>query len=285
MGKQVRLKVTSVGILTPKWLVKAMAFIDNGLDTTLITKDFAVKNHITTQPSSSTISTVNGIKTTSADRTSVTLMSLDSGERVEMTEAFTIAELPMRAVKSIGEPATRWTHLRDLHFEEADSSKIDLLIGSDMPEAYWVLDQRLDGREEPYTARTVFGRTLFGSHHSANRKPLSNNFTNTIVGDDVIEQTLQRMYDNEFDELSDQKRAPSVEDNRALAKVETGTRYQPDGFKVPLPWKPGYALKRLGYLKRRLVRDTGLCRQFTSAMQWKEHLGYTERVVVSQPRG
>ncbi|VDP93153.1 unnamed protein product [Echinostoma caproni] len=150
-------------------------------------------NHITTRPSSLTISTVNGTKATSVDQANVTLVSLDNGERVEVTEAFTIADLPMRAVESIKELATCWPHVRDLCFEEADSSEVDLLIGFD--EAHWVLDQRLVGRKEPYTARTIFEWTLFGSSHAANRKRLSVNFTTTTANNDTIEQALQRMYD------------------------------------------------------------------------------------------
>ncbi|VDP37141.1 unnamed protein product [Echinostoma caproni] len=91
--------------------VKAMAFIDNGLDTPLITKRFDVNYNVTTLPSSLAISTVNGIKAISADQGNVTLVLLDNGERVEVTEASTIADLPVRAVESIKELATRWPHL------------------------------------------------------------------------------------------------------------------------------------------------------------------------------
>ncbi|VDP93562.1 unnamed protein product [Echinostoma caproni] len=149
-------------------------------------------------------------------------MSLDSRERIEVTEAFTIADFPMRDIESITELETRWPHLRDLHFEGADSLKVELHIEGDVPEAHWVLSQRLGSMEEPYAALAVFGWTLFGPPYSANSKPLSINFTIT-AGDDTIEQILQRIYENEFNELSDQKGGPLVEDNQALAIVETGT--------------------------------------------------------------
>ncbi|VDP35994.1 unnamed protein product [Echinostoma caproni] len=100
--------------------------IDNGSDTTPITKLFTVKNHIATRRSFLTISTMNGTIASSADQTSVTLVSLDSGECVEVTEGFIMDDMPMRAVESIGELVTRWTHLRDLHLEETDSPEIDL---------------------------------------------------------------------------------------------------------------------------------------------------------------
>ncbi|VDP94661.1 unnamed protein product [Echinostoma caproni] len=146
----------------------------------------------------------------------------------------------MRAVESIGKLATRWTHLRDLYFEEADSLEVDLVIACDVPKAHWVLDRRLGGRKEPYAARTMFGWTLFGPPHATNRKPLSVNFTSITANNDTIEKALQMIYDNEFDDLNDQKGGPSVEDNQALAIVETETRCQPDRFEVPLPWRTGY---------------------------------------------
>ncbi|VDP27152.1 unnamed protein product [Echinostoma caproni] len=160
----------------------------------------------------------------------------------------------MRAVESIGELTTRWLPPRDLYFEESNSPEVDLLIGCDVPEAPLVLDQRLGDRKEPYAARTIFGWTLFGPPHATNRKPLSVNFTINTAGNGSIEQVLQSMYDNEFDDLNDQKGGSSVEDNQALAIVETGTPRQPDRFEVPLPYRTGYdrlpnnhgiALKRL----------------------------------------
>ncbi|VDP92417.1 unnamed protein product [Echinostoma caproni] len=185
-----------------------MVLIDNGSDSTLITKRFAINLNITTRPSSLTISTVKSTKVTSAYQANVMLVSLDNDEREEVTEAFAIADLPMRAVESIRELAALWPHLRDLCFEEIDSPEVDLLIGYDVPEAYWVLYQRLGGRKEPYGARTMFGWTLFVPLHTTNRKPLSVNFTTTTAGNYTIEQALQRMYDNEFDDLNDQKEGP-----------------------------------------------------------------------------
>ncbi|VDP93357.1 unnamed protein product [Echinostoma caproni] len=78
----------------------------------------------------------------------------------------------MRVVESIGELATLRPHLRDLYFEEADSPEVDFLTGCDVSEAPWVLDQRLGDGKEPYAARAIFGRTVFGPSHATNRKPL-----------------------------------------------------------------------------------------------------------------
>ncbi|VDP94194.1 unnamed protein product [Echinostoma caproni] len=199
----------------------------------------------------------------------------------------------MRAVKAIGKLATLWPHLRDLYFKEADHPQVDLLKGYNVPEAHWLLDQRLGGRKEPYAARNIFGGALFGSPHATNRKLLSFTFTTTTTaGDDTIKRTFQRMYDNEFDDMNDQKGGPSVEDNQAFAIVKTRTRCPSDRFEVPLPWRTGYnrlpnnhgmALKWLKYFKRRLVMDAKLRRQCAAAMQWNEQLRYTERVDVSLP--
>ncbi|VDP77134.1 unnamed protein product [Echinostoma caproni] len=138
-------------------MLKLIAFIDNGSDTTLITKRFAVNGNITTRPSFLMISTVNGTKATSTNHANLTLVSIFNGEGVEVTEASTIADLPMRAVESIGELATRWPYLRDLCFKEGDSPEVDVLIECEVPEAHWVLDQRPGDRKEPYAARTMVG--------------------------------------------------------------------------------------------------------------------------------
>ncbi|VDP81888.1 unnamed protein product [Echinostoma caproni] len=49
-GKQLRLGVTQVGILSPSGVVKAMELIENGSDATLITKRFAVNRNRDTVP-------------------------------------------------------------------------------------------------------------------------------------------------------------------------------------------------------------------------------------------
>ncbi|VDP92659.1 unnamed protein product [Echinostoma caproni] len=79
----------------PSGVVKAMAFIDNGSDTTLC----RTKQHrdpvIFTDDQYS--------EWHQGDQAKVKLFTLDNAERVDVTEAFTIADLPMRAVESIGQ--------------------------------------------------------------------------------------------------------------------------------------------------------------------------------------
>ena len=56
----------------------------------------------------------------------------------------------------------KWPHLSDVPLEVIDSGEVVLLIGCDVPEAHWVLDQRLGGRKNPYAVKTLLGWTVFG---------------------------------------------------------------------------------------------------------------------------
>ncbi|VDP94517.1 unnamed protein product [Echinostoma caproni] len=66
----------------------------------------------------------------------------------------------MRASESIRLLAKRWPHLYDLPFEDVPDTRVGMLIDWDVPEAHWVLDQRIGGRRDSYAVRTIFGWIL-----------------------------------------------------------------------------------------------------------------------------
>ena len=289
--KAVRLGVIAIGVETPRGTVRAWAFLDNGSDTTLVTDDFARRHNLDGQPASLVLSTVGGTKTTRVSKLRLNLVSESNGETIEVPEAYTVRDLPMRAMDSIQAYADRFPHLAGVHFNEVDHDEVDLLLGCDVPEAHWILDQRKGGRREPYAIHTVFGWALCGAA-SENKGTAS---VNCMSGEEQsIENDIRRMYNREFDDLADDREFPSQQDKTALSIVESGTRSQACGFEVPLPWRPDrselpnnfeVAVKRLGYLKKRLSADPGLSKQYVEAMQRNETLGYIERVDESLVRG
>ena len=63
-----------------------------------------------------------------------------------------------------------WPHLSGFEFLELKSKEVKLLIGCDLPEAFWVMDERRGGRGEPVVIRSLFGRTLIGPAEKVERE-------------------------------------------------------------------------------------------------------------------
>ncbi|KAJ8017540.1 hypothetical protein HOLleu_44976 [Holothuria leucospilota] len=55
---------------------------------------------------------------------------------------------------------SKWLHLKDVDIPVTNMKEVKLLIGSDTPEAFWVVEQRKGRRKEPYAVRTLLGVDL-----------------------------------------------------------------------------------------------------------------------------
>lgn len=284
-NKPVRLGIVPVGVVTSRGIVSALAFLDSGSDTTLVKETFAQRHQLAATPSSITISTVNSTRVVVAKRIKLELTPLEGGRPLEVADAYTVSDLPMRAARSLKTLSERWSHLRAVPFMEHNSTEVDILIGCDIPEAHWVLDQILGGRTEPFAARTVFGWTLFGPLNTQSGNLPSINCMNVTIGE--LEENFRRLYDAEFSDTASDQKALSIEDKEALATVSDQTRWVDGRFEIPLPWRKGtdhlpdnrlLAQRRLESLKARLNRDVDLRRRYAETMQRNIDLGYCEKV-------
>ena len=89
---------------------------------------------------------------------------------------------------------------------------MSVLIGSDVPEAHWVYDQRRGRRAQPYAVCTPLGWTLMGPLSSCERDSFSANF---VRYDD------EAFHQSDFNKpMISSKVAMSVEDQRALLQME-----------------------------------------------------------------
>ena len=281
--KNVRLGVVSIGVVTPKGITKAVAFLDNGSDTTLVTRDFVNRCELPGDSTSLTISTVGGSHTTNSKKCSLQLQSLVDEESVDVPLAYVVDSLPIKPIGRIETLAKQWPHLNDLPFQEMPGAKVDILIGCDIPEAHWALDQRLGKRKEPFAVRTIFGWTLFGPMANGSERSISINCIQAEESE--IRADLKRLYDGEFQDISNERTSPSVEDLLALRAIESGTKHVNGRFTIPIPWRPDsaclpynreIAIRRLHYLRKRLLQDPGLRVKYVQAMQRNIKLGYVE---------
>ncbi|CAH8494788.1 unnamed protein product [Dicrocoelium dendriticum] len=281
----VALGVIPVTVVGPFGSIETYALLDNGSDTTLITQDLVGRLRLEPQPSSLTIKTINGDRSMDSSVVKFYLRSLNGLEEIEVERAFAVPSLPIQAsCHGTQAEARKWPHLADLDFEEIRDPRISLLIGCDIPEAHWVLDQRLGGCKEPYAIKTLLGWIVLGPLGSAMRRVAS---VNGIWAADIpIADQIQMLYNAEFSDFDALELSMSCEDSAVVAKTEAGTRLVHGHYVVPLPWRDGsevlssnrvMAEKRLAYLKRRLLRDGGLFSKYTQSINSMLDKGYAVR--------
>ena len=275
----VHLGTLPVKIYTPSGVVSATALLDNGSDSSFISGTFAKQNNLTGTPSEITISTLNDRHRISSNRVYFALSSVDGGELVEVTEAYTIDALPAVA-KLPGDLRQRYSHLRDVHIPEVEDANATVIIGCNVPEAHWVLDQRVGGKKEPFATKTMLGWVLHGP--TSSKDALSVRCTHSDTPS--ILQMLEGLYNSEFKDLSFDGVSLSREDKKALEMVST-THLMNSHYVVPLPWKikgcriPNnlcVAQRRLSYLRRRFERDPDLFTRYSAVMQHHMDSGHIE---------
>jgi hypothetical protein len=77
-------------------------------------------------------------------------------DRVWSVDRPPISERNIPEVDDIG----HWFHLNGIDFPELDNKEVSILIGSDVPEVHWTLEERRGGPKEPLAVRTFKGTSL-----------------------------------------------------------------------------------------------------------------------------
>ena len=256
--------------------IETYAFLDDGSDTTLCTKGLTDELGLSGKSASFTLTTVNA----QADKKSgievqLNVKSFDNKETICLDRVLTVDHLPItdRSIAN-SEDALQWSHLQDIEFPRLINKKVTILIGSDVPEAHWVIEQRLGRRKQPYAVRTLLGWTLVGPTGTARDNKVHVNLVNS--DQEVLSEQLHRMYNAEFNESPySVSETMSIEDRRALSMMEHSTRKVDGHYQLGLPWRysppclsnnRSMAEKRLHLLKRRLEKDPALHEKYKSAI-------------------
>ena len=173
-----------------------------------------------------------------------------------------------------------------------DETKVDLIIGCNVPEAFWVLEERRGNKGDPYTIRSPLGWTLIGpmdrlecknSHYCVNFTRIA-----SVEKEDVLMQQLERFWKTENAGLiPDCKVSMSVEDKRALAVMESSAKLVDGHYQLALPWRDPapklpnnqvMAERRLQLLKKRFLRDPELFEKYKATIQDYMIKGHAKKV-------
>ncbi|VDP76655.1 unnamed protein product, partial [Schistosoma curassoni] len=182
----------------PHDIVDTYALLDNGSDSTLLLSDVAKQVGISGTVTRLNISSVIGASSRNAELTNFEIEFLDKTNRIKIEGAYTIDNLPIKRAEI---PPTdfqeRWKHLKGVQLPTIACDKVGLLLGVDVPEAHWVLDQRIGKPKQPYASLTILGWALFGPTGQLNKTSV---FMNCLKAKNSLEEDILKLFEHEFSE-------------------------------------------------------------------------------------
>lgn len=263
--------------------LQTYALLDNGSDVSLCDKGLAAqlgvqgderKFYLTTQETRDSPKIGQEI--------SLTVEALDGSDKLEIKRLWTVDKLNASSHSiPTDQDIRRWPHLRDINLPSMDETKIELIIGCNAPEAFWVLEERRGNRGDPYAIRSPLGWTLMGPMDRVDYKECrhSVNFTRVVSverEEDVLMQQLERFWKTDNAGLiPDSKVSMSVEDKRAIAVMESSAKMVDGHYQIALPWREQVpnlsnnrvmAERRLDMLKKRFLQDAELFEKYKATV-------------------
>ena len=232
---------------------------------------------------------------------SLTIEPLNGTDKVDVKRLWTVDRLNASSHSIPSEhDARQWPHLRDIKLPSISEKEVRLIIGTNAPDAFWVLEERRGNRGEPYAIRTPLGWTLMGPMEKSDSQDchLNVNFVRSAEAvredDDCLMHQLERFWAVENSGvIPDAKVSMSVEDKRALAIMEQSVKLEDGHYQVALPWRQhppflpynrSMAERRLQMLKNRLQRDSELCQNYKATMEQYLTMGHARRVPLNEVR-
>ena len=276
-------------------VIETYAFLDSGSDVTLCDEELVRELEIDGIERNFSLTTQER-QSSSRKSFEVQLVveALDGADTLDLQRVWTVNQLNV-SQRSIAtaEDLEKWPHLSDVELHSIENKEVRVLIGSDVPEAFWVLEERRGKRREPYAVRSPLGWAVMGPTQTVEdeKDNFNENFIrvgDTPAGDDALLQQVKCFWETDFGgSISDHKTAMSVQDKKALQILEASAELVDGHYQVGLPWKhnPPFlpnnrslALRRLSCLKRRFQKDQELFEKYKTSIHEYIEKGYAARV-------
>jgi len=230
---------------------------------------------------------------------SLTVEPLDGTDKVDVARLWTVDKLNASSCSIPSEQdARQWPHLRDIKLPSISEKEVQLIIGTNVPDALWVLEERHGNRGEPYTICTPLGWTLMGPMERSIGEDchLNVNLVRSAEAlredDDCLMHQLERFWAAENSGvIPESKVSMSVEDKEALAIMKQSVKLEDGHYQIALPWKryPPFlpynrfmAECRLQTLKNGLLLDSELLENYKATMEQYLSKGHARRVPLNE---
>nr|XP_039254127.1 uncharacterized protein LOC120331151 [Styela clava] len=169
-----------------------------------------------------------------------------------------------------------------------------LMIGVNVPEVFWVKDERRGTTNEPVAKRSILGWSLIGP--AFNKASRNESFHVQVNLAEVKREDLQRqireMWETDFKDISlTSTPTLSREDKYALQLMEDNIKMVDGHYQSPLPWKPGCpefpnnrdaVMRRTNNLGKRLLRNDVLRDKYCSTMAEFIKKGWARKIPAAE---
>ena len=276
--------------------VETYALLDSGSDISLCDKNLAMELGVHGRQKTFYLTTQEKEDSPRVGyELSLVVEPLDGTDRVDVVRLWTVDKLnaSSRSIPS-EQDVKQWPHLRDIKLPSISEKEVRLIIGTNVPDAFWVLEERRGNKGEPYAIRTPLGWTLMGpmDKNVGGECHLNVNFVGLAEplreNDDCLVHQLERFWEVEnYGTVPQSKLSMSVEDKKALAIMEQSVKLEHGHYQIALPWR-NYppvlpynrymAERRLQALKSRFLQDGELFENYKTTMDQYLTKGHATRV-------
>lgn len=267
--------------------VTTYALIDSGSDTTLIDESLALQLGMKADPQTFFITTVTDKNVKGhASKVNFKVSSIDSLSTVQVnvSTAWAVKDLdiPLRhSKKGIHE----LPHLQSIPFPDVERSKISVLLGTDVPEAFVPIDVIKGLPSQPFAIQTVLGWSVLG-RTSDEKSTLNVNCT--CSKDNAVEESLKRFWEIESSGIErSASKTLSVEDTNAIKIIEDTISKADGHYQMGLLWRDEnvqlpnnrvLADARLSSLKGRLKKNPQLHTKYKDVIDDYVDKGYARKL-------
>ena len=212
-GDKVAMPVVPVKIRGSNGDIETYAFIDLGCDISLIRRDLYDKLGRKGTPASYIMTTLNASEKTNGQfKTTLSLFSIDNETHVK-APAVTVDKIPLQLYAMFSEDGiNKWKNLQGIKLPKTKAVQIELVIGSNVSEEAWTLDERRGQPGEPTSRLTVFGWTIVGPCKHADGTEFQVNW----IATDHLQNKLKMQWEFDFQDFQENKEMMSKEDCQAL---------------------------------------------------------------------
>ena len=291
-GARVCLRVVPVDVHYQDRRMRTYALLDDGSDSSLcedsLLRDLDVKGLRRTFD----ITTVTDSSKITGTEASIKVSAVDGQDILDIDHICSLPSLPINPNSIPEESVTkRWPHLKDVTLPQIENKDVRLLIGSDVPEAFWNLEERRGKAKQPYAVRTPLGWSIMGPVDSSSSCNTEGKNVNLLKSDRQMHEQLKKIWAEGFENAWDDQTSSSIEDKRAI-KIANDTIRLVDGhYQVGLPWKQAdvqlpnnrlMAELRLKGTKRRLQGNGDLHERYSKTLNGYIDSGYAEKVPTAE---
>ena len=263
------------------------AIRDEGSNTTLVKESLASELQLEGQPIDFQLTTMNGVSQESGRSYSFYVQGVGQKDCIEIQNALSVKDLSVaKSCIPSKEDVAKWRHFDGISVPELERSEVSLLIGADVPEAHWKLEERRGRKKEPYAVRTPLGWSVAGPLGTTP----SNNVSSFYIRkeDEFLNETVNKMFEMDFSEATYSPEVNmSIEDQKALVLMENSLKVDVDGhYQLDLPFRatPNFpndrrlAERRLFSLKMRLRKDQELHAKYKAGVDDYVNKGYAAKI-------